>query len=100
MRKGFIEYCPNCHYHTDFSEMSILNAIRQVDEDWKENSTSEAVWAMISQNKKISCHCMEYCPICGEKLEDYYGTGEPVVNGVYQNRKVSAKFMEVINETV
>lgn len=100
MRKGFIEYCPNCHYHTDFSEMSMLNAVRQVDEDWKTISTSEAEWAMISQNNKINYHCMVNCPICGEVLEDYYGTGEPVVEGPFQNRKVSAKFMEVINETV
>lgn len=87
MRKGFIEYCPNCHYHTDFHEMSILAATRQVDEDWKEIRGEFR-------------NCAVNCPVCDEVLEDYYGTGEPVVTGVYQNRKVSQHFMEVINETV
>ena len=87
MRKGFITYCPNCHYHTDFYELSPLGAMKQVDEDWK-------------TVRGINRHCAVNCPVCDEVLEDYYGTGEPVVNGVYQNRKVSTHFLEVINETV
>ena len=81
MHKGFIEYCPECLYHTDWHELSILSAIRQVDEDWGAGH-----------------HCMTICPICGEPLKDWYGDGEPVTTGPFRQRKISEKFMEVIND--
>lgn len=87
MYRGFIEYCPECHYHTEFHELSLLGAIHQVDDDWLELNG-------------VYCRNSLNCPICGEELKDWYGPGEPFANGPYKQRIVSIKFLEVINETV
>ena len=87
MHKGFITYCPNCHYHTEFFELSPLSAVKQVDADWEEIRGEHR-------------HCAVNCPICYEILEDWYGSGEPMTNGPYKGRIVSTHFLEVINETV
>lgn len=101
MHKGFIEYCPECHYHTDFHELSLLGALRQVKADWEDGKSSTALWAIIEKKYPYSQACMTTCPICGADLKSWWGDGDPVTEGPYLKRTVSKEFMEdIINGTV
>ena len=93
MHKGFIEYCPKCHYHTDFHELSLLGALRQVKADWATGGTSEAIWAVM-ERYPISQYEMTTCPICGAKLESWYGDLEPSTAGPYVARRIPIKLKE------